>query len=166
MFLWMKQAGAIDSRRGTEGGNFVRKQVVSLPIPAALALLMLLVTSLILNWGQYNAVQLPAPLYIQGSYCTDDGRSGRGEYFIFAKDGIYCRYLQSAMLEEGSYTEEQGGIYSLVSDDQRTSQLLLAPSGVYWFHPQGTVVYYEKFSTVLFYFAIGEKSSAPSPGGV
>lgn len=92
------------------GANFMRK-----PIFISILVFLLLI-SLGINIFQYVSSREYSD-DIVGTYCTGDGRGEEDEYLTFTKDGSYCLYRQSKIIEEGAYTEAGENVFTLnVSD--------------------------------------------------
>lgn len=75
----------------------------------------ILVFLLLISLGINNFQYVSSREYsddIVGTYCTGDGKGEEDEYLTFTKDGSYCLYRQSKIIEEGAYTEASFEIIS------------------------------------------------------
>ena len=132
------------------------KNRVSVRSSVLFAMITIIAFSLVMNCFLYlkekNGSYGPY-LSLVGSYCIDPSISGQ-KYLVFDPKGGYCIYTQAdGILESGSYTENSpdSHCYTLSSDTNETSQLLLTKDGVYVFQHEEPLTLYPKFSDVLAY---------------
>ncbi|KMZ52933.1 hypothetical protein HMPREF0980_02795 [Dorea sp. D27] len=118
------------------GINFMKKHVtISI-------LMFLLLISLAINIFQYVSSREYSD-DIVGTYCTGDGRDEEDEYLTFTKDGSYCLYRQSKILEEGTYTEAGENIFTLNDSD---TSIISADRKIYRPDASFEVISYAKIS--------------------
>lgn len=105
-------------------------------------LMFLLLISLAINIFQYVSSREYSD-DIVGTYCTGDGRDEEDEYLTFTKDGSYCLYRQSKILEEGTYTEAGENIFNLNDSD---TSIISADRKIYRPDASFEVISYAKIS--------------------
>ena len=104
-------------------------------------LLILLCVSIVGNLFLAGLLLRPEPpeLPVTGTYLA--GMPGfpdpDAQYFVFTYDGVYARYQQFHMLEEGRYAADYDGVYRLTPDGGGSAHSVFVADGERVFYPDG-----------------------------
>lgn len=142
------------------------KKHISVPLPAALLILIVLTISLSAHYFGFlhKRISSSTPLRLAGSYCTEyTNESITGEYLVFTPEGFYVRYDQTTLLEQGSYAETQEGQYVLTSGVGEHRQLLQLKNYIYLFDGSQSITQYTKFDSAQAFIGNWSKDTLPLP---